>query len=163
MKGTSSEGTYAKLFLGKMISFIECVNVNYKSTKVESFIDLQLNVQGCSNIYESFDKYIEVEYMMGDDKYEAEGFGKQDAKKGVIFEELPPVLQLQLKRFEYDSISERMVKINEKYEFYEKISLAKYVKSEGCFDYSLFSILVHKGNAMAGHYYSYISPKLNNK
>lgn len=35
----------------------------------------------------------------------------QDAKKGVKFVDLPPVLQLQLKRFEYDMHRDTMVKV----------------------------------------------------
>jgi hypothetical protein len=35
----------------------------------------------------------------------------QDAKKGVLFLDLPPVLQLQLKRFEYDYMRDTMVKV----------------------------------------------------
>ena len=37
----------------------------------------------------------------------------QDAKKGVLFDSLPPVLQLQLKRFEYDFQRDAMVKVSE--------------------------------------------------
>jgi hypothetical protein len=35
----------------------------------------------------------------------------QDARKGVLFDQLPPVLQLQLKRFEYDFVRDTMVKV----------------------------------------------------
>ncbi len=35
----------------------------------------------------------------------------QDAKKGVLFIDFPPVLQLQLKRFEYDFMRDVMVKV----------------------------------------------------
>lgn len=38
-------------------------------------------------------------------------FGFQDAKKGVLFIDFPPVLQLQLKRFEYDFMRDTMVKV----------------------------------------------------
>lgn len=37
----------------------------------------------------------------------------QDAKKGVLFIDFPPVLQLQLKRFEYDFMRDTMVKVSE--------------------------------------------------
>lgn len=36
----------------------------------------------------------------------------QDARKGVLFEDFPPVLQLQLKRFEYDFQRDIMVKVS---------------------------------------------------
>lgn len=36
----------------------------------------------------------------------------QDARKGVLFDDFPPVLQLQLKRFEYDFQRDMMVKVS---------------------------------------------------
>lgn len=74
-------------------------------------LDIQLNVKGCKNLEESFNDYISVETLEGDNKYMAEGYGLQDAKKGVIFERFPPVLHLQLKRFEYDMVKDSMVKV----------------------------------------------------
>lgn len=70
-----------------------------------------MNVKGCKNLEESFKDYIAEETLEGDNKYMAEGHGLQDAKKGVIFESFPPVLHLQLKRFEYDIMRDTMVKV----------------------------------------------------
>lgn len=39
--------------------------------------DLQLDVKGCKDVYESFDKYVEVERLEGENKYHAEHFGLQ--------------------------------------------------------------------------------------
>lgn len=74
-------------------------------------LDIQLNVKGMKNLRESFRDYVQVETLEGDNKYQAEGFGLQDAKKGVIFQSFPPVLHLQLKRFEYDIQRDAMVKV----------------------------------------------------
>ncbi|KAK1288930.1 Ubiquitin carboxyl-terminal hydrolase 12 [Acorus calamus] len=117
MKGTVVEGTIQQLFEGHHMNYIECINVDYKSNRKESFYDLQLDVKGCRDVYASFDKYVEVERLEGDNKYHAEQHGLQDAKKGVLFIDFPPVLQLQLKRFEYDFMRDTMVKINDRYEF----------------------------------------------
>ncbi|KAK8657469.1 hypothetical protein V6N13_035704 [Hibiscus sabdariffa] len=57
--------------------------------------------------------YVEVERLEGDNKYHAEEHGLQDAKKGVLFIDFPPVLQLQLKRFEYDFMRDKVVKQDE--------------------------------------------------
>ena len=35
----------------------------------------------------------------------------QDAKKGMVFDSFPPVLQIQLRRFEYDFVRDVMVKV----------------------------------------------------
>jgi hypothetical protein len=40
-----------------------------------------------------------------------EWFFFQDAKKGMLFIDFPPVLQLQLKRFEYDFVRDTMLKV----------------------------------------------------
>lgn len=91
------------------------------------FIDIQLNVKGCENLEQSFKDYIAEETLEGDNKYMAEGYGLQDAKKGVIFESFPPVLHLQLKRFEYDIMRDMMVKINDRHEFPLSIDLDPYL------------------------------------
>ena len=77
VQGTKVEGTIAKLFEGKMQNFVECVNVPYKSTRQEVYADLQLLVKGCKNMYDSFDKYVEVEDLTGQNQYMAEGHGMQ--------------------------------------------------------------------------------------
>ncbi|XP_022747706.1 ubiquitin carboxyl-terminal hydrolase 12-like isoform X3 [Durio zibethinus] len=134
MKGTVVEGTIQQLFEGHHMNYIECINVDYKSTRKESFYDLQLDVKGCRDVYASFDKYVEVERLEGDNKYHAEEHGLQDAKKGVLFIDFPPVLQLQLKRFEYDFMRDTMVKINDRYEFPLQLDLdrknGKYLSPE---------------------------------
>jgi ubiquitin carboxyl-terminal hydrolase 7 len=119
MKGSKAEGAISKLFKGKMKSYIKCINVDFESSRVEdyygmfvgSILDIQLNVKGCKNLKESFVNYCAVETLDGENKYMAEGFGLQDAKKGVIFQTFPPVLHLQLKRFEYDMERDAMVKV----------------------------------------------------
>ncbi|EXC03812.1 Ubiquitin carboxyl-terminal hydrolase 12 [Morus notabilis] len=169
MKGTVVEGTIQQLFEGHHMNYIECINVDYKSTRKESFYDLQLDVKGCRDVYASFDKYVEVERLEGDNKYHAEEHGLQDAKKGVLFIDFPPVLQLQLKRFEYDFMRDTMVKINDRYEFPLQLDLdrenGKYLSPEADRSvrnlYTLHSVLVHSGGVHGGHYYAFIRPTLS--
>ncbi|XP_020690617.1 ubiquitin carboxyl-terminal hydrolase 12 [Dendrobium catenatum] len=166
MKGTAVEGTIQQLFEGHHMNYIDCINVDYKSSRKESFYDLQLDVKGCRDVYASFDKYVEVESLEGDNKYHAEKFGLQDAKKGVLFIDFPPVLQLQLKRFEYDFMRDTMVKINDRYEFPLQLDLdrdnGKYLSPDADRSvrnlYTLHSVLVHSGGVHGGHYYAFIRP-----
>ncbi|XP_078172392.1 ubiquitin C-terminal hydrolase 12-like isoform X4 [Carex rostrata] len=171
MKGTVVEGTIQQLFEGHHINYIECINVDYKSNRKESFYDLQLDVKGCRDVYASFDKYVEVERLEGDNKYHAEQLGLQDAKKGVLFLDFPPVLQLQLKRFEYDYMRDTMVKINDRYEFPLQLDLdkddGKYLAPDADRSvrnlYTLHSVLVHSGGVHGGHYYAFIRPSLSDQ
>ncbi|MCJ1245607.1 hypothetical protein MMC30_002811 [Trapelia coarctata] len=162
MKGTEAENALAKMFVGKMKTYISCINVDYESSRIEDFWDIQLNVSGNRNLDDSFRDYIQVETMDGENKYFAEGFGLQDAKKGVIFESFPQVLHLQLKRFEYDVNRDAMMKVNDRYEFPEMFDAAPYLskdadKSEP-YIYQLHGVLVHSGDFNAGHYYAFIKP-----
>lgn len=89
------------------MNYIECINVDYTSTRKESFYgrqpgetwsffslfyqlrrieffvylfsltDLALDVKGCSDVYASFDKYVAVERLEGDNKYQSEEHGLQ--------------------------------------------------------------------------------------
>lgn len=164
MKGTLIENSLNPLFVGKMKSFIKCVNVPYESSRVEDFWDIQLNVKGFQNLTQAFENYIEVEMLEGENKYQAgDEFGYQDAKKGVVFELFPPVLHLQLKRFEYDFMIDDLVKIDDKFEFPETIDLLPYldeserVKGDN-WTYKLHHVLVHQGSISNGHYYAMIKP-----
>ncbi|CAN1298217.1 Ubiquitin C-terminal hydrolase 12 [Linum perenne] len=153
MKGTVVEGTIQQLFEGHAMNYIECINVDYKSTRKESFYDLQLDVKGCRDVYASFDKYVEVERLEGDNKYHAEQHG------------------LQLKRFEYDFMRDTMVKINDRYEFPLQLDLdvedGKYLSPAADRSvrnlYTLHSVLVHSGGVHGGHYYAYIRPTLSDQ
>ncbi|KAL0418388.1 UNVERIFIED_CONTAM: Ubiquitin carboxyl-terminal hydrolase 13 [Sesamum radiatum] len=166
---TVVEGAIQQLFEGHNINYIDCINVDYKSSRKESFYDLQLDVKGCRDVYASFDKYVEVEHLDGDNKYHAEQYGLQDAKKGVLFVDFPPVLQLHLKRFEYDFV--RDIMINDRYEFPLQLDLdrdnGKYLSPEADRRvrnlYTLHSVLVHSGGVHGGHYYAFIRPTLSSQ
>jgi ubiquitin carboxyl-terminal hydrolase 7 len=162
MKGTDAENSLAKMFVGKMKTYLSCINVDYESSRVEDFWDIQLNVSGNKNLDDSFRDYIQVETLDGENKYSAEGHGLQDAKKGVIFESFPQVLHMQLKRFEYDINRDAMMKVNDRYEFPETFDATPYLadsadKSES-YIYKLHGVLVHSGDFNAGHYYAFLKP-----
>ncbi|KAL9646087.1 hypothetical protein ABK040_007965 [Willaertia magna] len=166
MEKTPQKDVMKQLFEGSCKNYVKCLNVQYESSRKETFYDLQLNVKGCKNVYDSFEQYISEETLQGDNQYHAEGFGMQDAKKGTIFLKFPPVLMLHLKRFEYDFVRDLMYKINDKYEFYNEINLTKYLSDESeqkneDNTYVLFSVLVHSGDVSGGHYYNFAKPFLN--
>ena len=167
MKGTSVDGAIGKLFLGKMKSYIRCLNVDFESSRIEDYYDISLNVKGCKTLRDSFVNYCQVETLKGENKYMAEGYGLQDAKKGMDFMSFPPVLHLQLKRFEYDFMYDRMIKINDRFEFPFEIDLQEFLSDDAerpdpCI-YSLYGVLVHSGDVSGGHYFAYLRPTEENK
>nr|KAF6442789.1 ubiquitin specific peptidase 7 [Rousettus aegyptiacus] len=81
MKGTCVEGTIPKLFRGKMVSYIQCKEVDYRSDRREDYYDIQLSIKGKKNIFESFVDYVAVEQLDGDNKYDAGEHGLQEEKR----------------------------------------------------------------------------------
>jgi hypothetical protein len=45
MKGTAMDGSMKRLFEGEMENYIECIDVDYKSKRNETFYDIQLNIK----------------------------------------------------------------------------------------------------------------------
>lgn len=188
MKGTSVDNAIGHLFSGKFQSVIQCINVDFCSSRTESFYDLSLNVKGCKSIYESFEQYGAVEQLDGANKYRANAeLGLQDARKWVQVVQFPPLLHLQLKRFEFNPETMDMDKVNDRFEFpLENLDLAKHLKErvespeekekrlqeeaaarakadlpepvEDAPLYSLYGVLIHSGSVNGGHYYAYIRP-----
>ncbi|KAJ3029473.1 UNVERIFIED_CONTAM: hypothetical protein HDU68_012053 [Siphonaria sp. JEL0065] len=160
MVGTRGEGAIRRLFVGEYKSYIKCMDVEFESSRAEEFYDVQLNVKGCRGVGESFKDYISVETLEGDNKYHAEGFGLQNAKKGVVFTSLPPVLFLQLKRFEYDIEKDSMVKINDRYEYPSELNLDAFLETQPATpqNYWLYGVLVHSGDLTGGHYCAFLRP-----
>ncbi|CAE7220777.1 UBP12 [Symbiodinium pilosum] len=166
MKGTPMDGSIKRLFEGEMENYIECLDVDYTSKRRETFYDIQLNIKSekgndLQTIEESLKEFTADEMLDGDNLYEAEGYGKQRAKKGIRFVQFPPVLNLQLKRFHFDMERMDMVKLNSRFEFPRRLDLSKFAPGAG--HYLLHSVVVHSGDVNSGHYYAYIRPNLDER
>lgn len=151
---------FSTLFEGTLENVTNCVNMDYQSISEETFYDLWLNVRGCANIYESFEQYIEVERMLGTNKYHADGTnGLQEATKYVKFKKLPSVLQLFLRRSRYDFSRSTAVKVNDRYEFGKEIDLSRFVESsDGSEVFVLQSVVVFEDGleSSGGTYHAFI-------
>ncbi|KAL2863310.1 ubiquitin-specific protease UBP15 [Aspergillus lucknowensis] len=163
MKGTPAEGTLTELFVGKTKTYISCINVDYESSRVEDFWDIQLSVRGNKNLDDCFKDYIRAETLEGENKYDAGApYGLQDAKKGMIFESFPPVLHLHLMRFMYDLHRDATMKINDRVEFPMEFDASPYLSKDADMSeswvYQLYGVLVHSGGLDAGHYFAFLRP-----
>ncbi|WVQ73689.1 hypothetical protein IAR50_003269 [Cryptococcus sp. DSM 104548] len=163
MKGTPAEGAIPTLFKGQMKNYIKCIDVDFESSVVEDFYDIQLTIKGLKDLRASFNEYVSVETLDGENKYQAEGHGLQAAKKGVIFQSFPPVLHLQLRRFEYDIEKDALVKINDRHEFPYELDLGDFLDESAdrsqSHVYKLHGVLVHSGDLHGGHYFALIKPE----
>jgi ubiquitin carboxyl-terminal hydrolase 7 len=69
-------------------------------------------------------------------------------------------------RFQYDPLTDNNVKVNDRFEFPERLRLDEYLKTPDPADpanYILHAVLVHSGDNHGGHYVVYINPKGDGK
>ncbi|CAG8797383.1 38523_t:CDS:10, partial [Gigaspora margarita] len=160
MKNTKADGTISKLFVGTMKIHIKCVNVDYESLYFEDYYDIQFNVKRCSTLNDSFTDYVQ-ESLDGNNKYNAEGYGLQVAKKSVVFESSPPILHIHLDRSEYDAKNNLS---NNRYEFPMEIDLQKYLSPDAdkskSYKYILHGVLIHVGR---DQYFALLKPDKNGR
>lgn len=186
MKGKEGEYSISKLYKGIMLNMIKCTNCNRVSTREEDYYDISLVIKDKKNILESFEEFTTVEKMENENAYFCERCNsKQTAEKSIKFKTVPKILNLQLKRFEFDWNTNMRVKIHDEVGFPAELDLSKYMVDSDLMEqlnkekqneevemqdvqadslqYELIGVLVHTGNAGFGHYYAFIKHFVDGK
>ncbi|UJR08730.1 hypothetical protein I4U23_012987 [Adineta vaga] len=156
-----------------------CKDCPHRYTRDEDFTLLSVDIRHSQNLKESLEQYVIGELLDGPNAYHCEKCDKKvNTVKRTCFKRLPPVLAIQLKRFDYDWERETPIKFNDYFEFPRELDMEPYTvqglaKAEGSpivdenstddqatsndgTRYKLVGIIVHMGQANGGHYYSFI-------
>jgi ubiquitin carboxyl-terminal hydrolase 7 len=134
----------------------------------EPFLDLSLDVSKgsvLSSMKEVFGKPELLSEAEGNGWRPEKGAEKVDAHKGSLLkvQGLPSILQLHLKRFNYDWNTDSTTKLNDPFSFPEVLDLSSFCNDITQDDeertiYDLQSVLIHIGQYGSGHYYVYVRP-----
>ena len=134
-----------------------------------------LDIKGKKSIVEALDSMVKEEIL--ENPYYIEEFKKKvTVSKRYYIKKLPNTVILHLKRFEYNFAIGNKKKINDYCEFPLKINFFPWTAEGNAlkvtspkttiyhdgppeFDYELTGIVVHRGTADGGHYYSYIKER----
>ncbi|KAK4299795.1 hypothetical protein Pmani_027957 [Petrolisthes manimaculis] len=146
-----------------------------KYSREETFTVISIDIRNYSNLYDSLEQYVKGNLLEGDNAYLCEKCDKKvDTVKRICLKKLPPIMAIQLKRFDYDWERECSIKFNDYFEFPRELDMDPYtvaglarngelidydpedMKTVVCSKYKLTGIVVHSGQASGGHYYSYI-------
>ena len=136
----------------------ECGNI---SERRENINFLSLDIKGCTNVNQCLEKFI-VEEKIED--YHCEKCDKKITNlKRVLVDKIPNILIIHLQRIAFSYETFTMEKINIPIDFDKNLNMKKYtlnrdnndIPSE-YYDYELQGIIIHKGTAQFGHYYSII-------
>jgi ubiquitin carboxyl-terminal hydrolase 22/27/51 len=153
-----------KIFSGTLLSTLTCT-VCGKSRKIEDpMLDVSLEIQdklenekiSLIDLQSCFDKYTRVEEL--DVLYDCSSCNKKTkVTKSLLLNKLPPVLSIQLKRFEHFGVSS---KIDYHINIPMVLDVKNYVSNlnyeNQITNYELFGIVCHLGNVNTGHYLAYV-------
>ena len=156
---------FRSLYGGHLVQQIKSRDCPHVSEREEPFSAIQCEIQGKTGLVDSLSAYVEGEMMEGDNKYSCGSCGTYvNAIKRACLKDLPDNLIFHLKRFDYDLMTGIRNKINDHFDFPKDIDMTPYTvdylkdpsqKLEPD-QFTLVGVLVHSGNAEAGHYFSYI-------
>ncbi len=144
------------LFCGMTQVTISCNICNNQVHNFDMFQILQLSIHN-NTLYDCLDKFINTETLDKDNMYSCEFCGRKNkASKKTTIWKAPPILIIQLKRFE-----SYRGKLTDLVEYPLELDLSKYTKHEK--KYKLFAINNHISNhTRFGHYTSYVKNRLDN-
>jgi ubiquitin C-terminal hydrolase len=130
--------TVIPMFRGTMSSYVECVECRAPSEKSDDFFDLSLVIKpfgsdvAMQSVGEAIAHSLNPEILDGDNQYFCEKCQrKNDARKGLRLTELPYLLTLQLKRFDFDYERLTNVKLNDKVAYPAVLDMNDYLEDSG--------------------------------
>ena len=145
-----------KCFTGVIYHEVVGDDVDYHSESTEAFTTFQLDVKDYNNVEESLKAFLLPDEFNGKNQYNAEGIGRINAKRYHVLMESPDILILLLKRFTYSLYNGEREKLNNRYEFPLELDLGPIMKDFETCPYDLIGVQMHVGDALTGHYYSFI-------
>ena len=144
-----------QLFGGYLRSRIECLQCHNFSHSFDPFVDLSVEVNHASTLEKAFEYFMRAEKL---GQYHCKRCGCEvEATKQFSIHTPPPILIVQLKRFEYTSNGRG--KIMKPVAFRSSLNIARFSstpESTGLM-YRLYAVIVHAGpQATSGHYSAFV-------
>ena len=179
------EKIFSNLFEGVFSDQKICEGCPHRYEREEKFMSLNLEIKS-GNLEESLRHYVQGELLEGDNAYFCEKCAqKRNTVKRMCIRKLPSTLVIQLKRFHYDWETNRSMKFDDYFSFPRVLDMGPYT-AEGIsaqedkdnlqaklspglslqsfsrnisVNFDLVGVVVHSGQANAGHYYSFIKER----
>jgi ubiquitin carboxyl-terminal hydrolase 9/24 len=176
MKSVGHEQVCSKVLGGLMSDQKICKTCPHRYSRQEPCSVISVDVKNHNNLQDSLAEYTKGELLETENAYYCERCDKKvDTVKRLCVKKLPPILVIQLKRFDYDFERDAAVKFNDYFEFPRELDMEPYTvaglarRENEAVDcepedldpgivrkYRLRGMVVHSGQASGGHYYSYI-------
>ncbi|CAO1302522.1 unnamed protein product [Diamesa serratosioi] len=135
-KHTKHADLINRLYEGKMIDYVKCLECETEKNREDTFLDIPLPVRpfGSNVAYESVEEaikaFVQPETLDGNNQYFCEKCNKKcDAHKGLKFSKFPYILTLHLKRFDFDYQTLHRIKLNDKVSFPQQLNLNSFINN----------------------------------
>ncbi|KAL6422951.1 hypothetical protein ACFW04_010448 [Cataglyphis niger] len=135
-KNTEQADLINRLYEGKMIDYVKCLECGTEKSREDTFLDIPLPVRpfGSNIAYNSVEEairaFVQYETLEGTNQYYCEKCNKKcDAHKGLKFTKFPYLLTLHLKRFDFDYKTFHRIKLNDKVTFPDILNLNSFISS----------------------------------
>ncbi|KAM0824974.1 hypothetical protein ACQ4PT_069869 [Festuca glaucescens] len=156
-RGLSSEepsSIVKEVFGGQLKSQLHCPECNHCSDRLESFLDLSLEINQMDTLLDSLESFTKTEVV---ESFICDGCkSRVNMEKHLKVEQAPEVLVIQLKRFE--NLGSNISKIQEMVKYQLELDLKPFMSSADTNPqkYDLYGVVEHLGNSSKGHYVCYI-------
>lgn len=166
--------TLTDLYQGAYVDYIVALDGSQRERRREEpFLDLSLEVRSSGSLEKALESLFGPPELLseahGNGWRPEKGAPKVDAHKGSLLtpDGLPSILQVHLKRFQYDWNTDTTSKLNDPFDFPLVLDMGPICKevphdteSLSSTVYDLQSVVVHVGEYGSGHYYAYIRPSV---
>ncbi|XP_071610858.1 uncharacterized protein [Heliangelus exortis] len=152
---TSCQQTVIHQIFGSFLrSRVWCSSCQVVSDAYEPFLDVLLDIKAAASLSEALDKFVKPELLDARSGFRCRHCGQMTAaSKRLTIHWAPKVLTVGLKRFENVSGG----KISKVVKYPKVLDLGPYTTAGEAQRYSLYAVLVHKGESChSGHYFCYI-------
>ncbi|XP_068965788.1 ubiquitin carboxyl-terminal hydrolase 47-like isoform X1 [Bombus flavifrons] len=135
-KNTEQADLINRLYEGKMIDYVKCLECGTEKSREDTFLDIPLPVRpfgsnvAYTSVEEALRAFVQHEILEGSNQYHCEKCNKKcDAHKGLKFTKFPYLLTLHLKRFDFDFKTFHRIKLNDKVTFPDTLNLNSFIAS----------------------------------
>lgn len=135
-KNTDQADLINRLYEGKMIDYVKCLECCTEKSREDTFLDIPLPVRpfgstvAYGSIEEALRAFVQPETLDGNNQYLCEKCNKKcDAHKGLKFKNFPYILTLHLKRFDFDYQTLHRIKLNDKVTFPQTLNLNSFINA----------------------------------
>ncbi|XP_075229694.1 ubiquitin carboxyl-terminal hydrolase 47-like [Lycorma delicatula] len=137
LKGTQQADLIDRLYQGKMIDYVRCLECGQEKSREDTFLDIPLPVRpfgstvAYGSVEEALRAFVQPETLEENNQYHCDQCAKKcDAHKGLKFTKFPYLLTLHLKRFDFDYNTMHRIKLNDKVTFPEILDLNSFIQQE---------------------------------